>query len=58
MAWAVSLGDELMKRINLYSKHFYETRLKDTELKSMYYSSIVPIISTAWIFLYYFWKKI
>ena len=58
MAWAVSLGDELMKRINLYSIHFYDSRLKDTELKSMYYSSLVPLISTAWLFLYYFWKKI
>ena len=24
----------------------------------MYYSSLVPLISTAWLFLYYFWKKI
>ena len=58
MVWAASLGDELIEIIHDYSTHFHDTRLKDTELQSMYYSSLVPLISTPWLFLYYLWKKV
>ena len=47
----LGFGDTLYKQIDHYSTVFFKLKLED--MFDMYLSSIMPVLSTVWLFLYY-----